>query len=539
MRSMLSLACLLAAMSPAISHGEVTFDTVALSGDPAPGTPAGVTFGEFSTPFLNDIGEAAFSATLAGPGVVSTNNYGLFSEVGGGLRLVAREGDPAPGTPAGVTFSSQSNPVLNIAGQAAFSTSLTGTGVDFTNNQALYLESGGTLDLIVRAGDPAAGLPAGVVHTGFLNNIALNDAGQIAFGSFQAGPGVNDYTDDHSLYLYSGGTFNLIARAGTPAPDIAADANFSGLYHAPRLNNAGQMAFLCGLVGTGANSSNNSSAIFSEAGGSLGLVAQSGNPAPGAPAGVTFRSFEPLEFNDAGDTAFFAYLDGPGIDGTNDGSIFMETGGTLAPVVLAGDPAPGAGAGVNINWLTTPQLNNSGQIAFRGGLAGSGVDSANDGAIYLATGGVLDLIAREGDQAPDVEAGVNFDRLEHSPLVNDAGQVAFAGRLTGVGVNSSNNFGLFATRPDGVLELVARRGDLFDVNPDPLIVDNRLISSIYFFNVPDGSGQINTSLNDADQLIFGLKFSDNSTGIFIANIPEPASFALLVAAGLPLLRRPR
>src|SRR5690606_27227964 len=75
-------------------------ELVALQGDRAPGTPDGVDFFQgYSLLGINSAGETAFLGVVAGNGVNQANREGIWSEGGGtGLRLVAREGDPAPGT---------------------------------------------------------------------------------------------------------------------------------------------------------------------------------------------------------------------------------------------------------------------------------------------------------------------------------------------------------------------------------------------------------------------------------------------------------
>ena len=54
---------------------------------------------------LNDAGQSAFRRTLAGTGVTSTNNQGIWSGGSGELALVARTGSQAPGTASGIRFS--------------------------------------------------------------------------------------------------------------------------------------------------------------------------------------------------------------------------------------------------------------------------------------------------------------------------------------------------------------------------------------------------------------------------------------------------
>src|SRR5215470_12158493 len=84
--------------------------TIALSGRHAPGTPNGAMFASFADPTystspmgLDDAGHVVFRANLAqgSGGVTADNDTGIWSEGGGALALLAREGDQAPGTGGG------------------------------------------------------------------------------------------------------------------------------------------------------------------------------------------------------------------------------------------------------------------------------------------------------------------------------------------------------------------------------------------------------------------------------------------------------
>jgi len=451
---------LMAVVHATISHAAITYDTIALSGDAVPGTAAGVTFNSLGIPVLNDVGQTAFNGFLAGTGVNFTNNAGVFSESGGILGLVAREGAAAPGTGAGVNFNSLGNPVINNAGQTAFLSSLKGTGVG-ANDEGIFSEAGSTL--------------------------------------------------------------GLVARAGDAAPDTGEGINFIRDFGNPLLNNSGQTAFRNGLAGTGVDSTN-SNAFYSEAPTSLGLVARTGDPAPGTAAGVTFSVFDSTDspvLNGAGQTAFLSILAGTGVDSTNDRGIFSEAGGTLGLVARAGDAAPGTGADVNFNGFFNPVINNAGQTAFMCSLIGPGVDFNSNSGIFSEAGGTLGLVAREGDAAPGTAAGVVFGSFVSSfnlPAINDQGQTAFVGTLTGAGVSSTNDQGIFATDLDGTLQLIAREGDLFDINPDPGLVENRTISLLNFVGNSGGGDGRATGLNNASQLVFRLVFTDGTQGVFVASM---------------------
>ena len=103
---------------------------------------------------FNDAGQIAFITEIAGAGVDATNNEGIWSGKPNELALVARRGDPAPGTSSGVHFSDLDYPTLNGSGQIAFRAALNGSGVGSTNDRGIWAtDRNWRLRLIARAGD--------------------------------------------------------------------------------------------------------------------------------------------------------------------------------------------------------------------------------------------------------------------------------------------------------------------------------------------------------------------------------------------------
>ena len=260
-----------------------------------------------------------------------------------------------------------------------------------------------------------------------------------------------------------------------------------------------------------------------------------GRAVPGAGPGVNFDALNTPVINNAGQLAFRSILSGAGV-GANNEAIFVKSSGTLAMVARKGDTAPGTGPGVLIGRLqdTPVSLNNVGQIAFQSELTGTDVGVPTGDAIFSTVGGALRLVARDGGASPGTGSGVLFSGFD-VPMLNNSGQVAFYGYLTGSGVTATNNQAIFATTQSGATQLIARLGDLFDVNPDPLITDNR---TIRYAQIITSTGAFNrpSSLNNRGQIVFQLTFTDLSEGIFVANlpIPEPTSLALLAMGGLAL-----
>ena len=303
------------------------FDAHVVDGPPIP---------LFRGPVLNDAGQVAFRADLAGGGINSTNSLGVWSEGTGNLTLVARTGSPAPG---GGNFGPLSgaelfSPILNDAGQTAFYGALTNGDV------GVWSEGSGSLELVAREGTAAPGTPSGV------------------------------------SFWFAGGS-NL----------------------PPLLNNAGQTAFPTFLKGSGVNGGNNSGTWSGADPNSLALLARAGSQATGLPAGVNYGVQLPIGLNDAGQSALYAFLIGSGVNSTNNIAIWSGNAGSLALVARAGDPAPGTPNGVNFGTLFAPiAINHAGKIAIQSFLAGN-VDGTNDEGLWSNVSGSLELIARRGSQA--------------------------------------------------------------------------------------------------------------------------------------------
>ena len=149
---------LVGALPAAAVLAQGTTTTIAITGQKAPGAPAGAVFRSFDNPVINDAGQTAFRSLLRqGPGGVTSNNDdGIWRD----STLVARKGSPAGGTPAGAVFRSIGNPLLNDAGQTAYfgTLRLNSGGVDSTNDNGIWITgTNGQSLLVAREGDSLAG----------------------------------------------------------------------------------------------------------------------------------------------------------------------------------------------------------------------------------------------------------------------------------------------------------------------------------------------------------------------------------------------
>jgi hypothetical protein len=212
---------------------------------------------------LNSAGDVAFDALLrvGTGGVTETNRAGVWKTVGGALQLIARAGSPAPGTPAGVVFRDFRDVVLDDAGDVAFIASLAGPGIGSANDVGVW--SGRTaLQLLARTGDPAPGGP-GLLFGAFPGGPSLNANGQVLVPArLQVGPGGVTAASDGGLWLSdTRPTLQLLVREGDPltiAPgDVAAIAALDlagigssggGDGRAKFLNDRGEAAFVATLT---------------------------------------------------------------------------------------------------------------------------------------------------------------------------------------------------------------------------------------------------------------------------------------------------
>jgi hypothetical protein len=186
-------------------------------GDPAPGTVGATLTGHpsMSGNSFTRGGKYSFVSDLAGGDVTSLNSSAVYvGTTGGALTLVSRRGNPAPGT-NGVfaTF----HPVFSFvvdSGRIAFQGTVTGGTVNATNDSGIWAGTPGALTLVAREGDPAPGTDG--AKFGSLSGLSMisSDFG-IIFQSDLVGGDVVRITNKNAVYAWTPtkGTF-LVARSG-------------------------------------------------------------------------------------------------------------------------------------------------------------------------------------------------------------------------------------------------------------------------------------------------------------------------------------
>jgi hypothetical protein len=381
-------------------------------GSPAPGAPAGAVFGETIRGNWNPSGKLALQTGLrTGAGGVTTNNdIGVWSDVGGSLQMVAREGEAAPGTNAGVVWGEDFlGPELNSSGDLAVRGSLkTGSGgVTVDNNEGIWVQRGGSLTLLTREGQQAPGGPAGAVFGGSnldLINLSypeIDAAGYVSFNGHMREAGVGGSTST-GFWSERSGSVQLLYRSGMQAPGAAPGVKFLSFGGFPYTNANGSYSVQHILTGGDVTDTFvNGIGVYNDAVGQLTEIARSGQQAPGADSGTLFSFLAPPAFSDEGKSSFYATLRNATKDlpeAVNEG-IWSDASGALTKVLQKGDIAPGTGAAV-FGAVGRPVINNAGQTAVPMNLVLGigGVTAANDEGYWAQDlSGNLRLLVREGD----------------------------------------------------------------------------------------------------------------------------------------------
>jgi len=248
----------------------------------------------------------------------------------------------------------------------------------------------------------------------------------------------------------------------------------------------------------------------------IDLVARTGAQLPGFANGVSISSFDVNQHrsNQAGQVVFEAWLTGPGIlnsgdDNTNAGSNWLFSNGQLQLIAQNRAPAPGTDALFRNFDRTT--LNDLGQVAFRGVLTGPSVTPDTDSAFWMGTPGNLQLLAREGSPAPGGLVYGDSQGFDY-PVLSSKGNVAFLSNIAG-GASPYGNRAFFAGAP-GNLQLVAHTND-----PAPG-TDTTFRDIHGGWNTP--------RINDRGEVFFASTLNDDTRGIWSG---KPGQLQLVARTG--------
>jgi hypothetical protein len=338
-------------------------------------------------------------------------------------------------------------PPVSNSGEVGFFGVLSETSGGSGDDVGIFLGSSEATTQIVRSGQK---VPDGNGSFSGLGFPRFNNSGQAAFYGLLTGTsgGTND---DRGIFRGSGGAITQIVREGQAAPDN--NGTFSEMF-VQSINDSGRVLFYGDLTGTSGGSSDNRG-IFRGSGGTITQIARRGQLAPDGNGAFFDLSGALSNLNASSQVAFRTRLTGT-LGGTSDDSGIFRGGVETVQIVREGQAAPD-GVGVFSDFFSSgsnPVINNLGQVAFYARLMGLGAPINENEGIFRGAGGAITQIARKGQAAPD---GNGTFSTFFSPRLNNAGQAAFTGFLTGTSGGSSDDEGIFRGS-GGAITQIARKG---------------------------------------------------------------------------------
>src|SRR5262245_37142029 len=215
----------LAATASVEAQGSYTHIPTIWTGQQAPGTPDGVTFGSgnppLGPPYIGN-GRNLVIANLTGTGVTTTNDIGLWPFTQAGvLEYLARDGDVAPGTGGAIFDQSANGGTFNIGANGTFAfrgTLVLGGSVTAANNTGVWAGTNpNNIIPILRTGDVAAGTGGATFATlGVPEVVPDGRVGQ--FNTLVQGGAVTAANDLGFWITTPGGSSSLFWREGDTAP---------------------------------------------------------------------------------------------------------------------------------------------------------------------------------------------------------------------------------------------------------------------------------------------------------------------------------
>ncbi|HEU4420282.1 MAG TPA: choice-of-anchor tandem repeat NxxGxxAF-containing protein, partial [Planctomycetota bacterium] len=276
-------------------------------------------------------------------------------------------------------------------------------------------------------GDAIAAIPGATINpTTNFDAPVMDQNGTILYRARLAG--AVTALDDRAYFMARGnGDVTMVLRAGDQAPTLPAgiflrsdtSAN-QGPSSAYRISPFGEILYFSSSLSDDANpivTTTNDTALFWGPAGALQVLAREGDQVPFLPVGITYGSqafsLQSNSINASGQALFSTTLLGA-VTTADDAVMAVGTPGNLVVVSREGDVLPGGEVVIPVSGTTlsfTNQLNQGGQVLheLRFSVAlPSTATAANDRALAVWTAGTDLIIAREGQQAPGLPAGVLF-----------------------------------------------------------------------------------------------------------------------------------
>ncbi len=484
-----------------VAPGEMLAADAMFRGEAAPGVEG--VFDGFDEPFLSRTGQLLVKGSAGGAD-------GVWKGTVDSMGLVAHAGSTVlPGTGGVIAGFDRAHIADN--GNAAFRARLAGEGIDRSNDSGVW-HSDDALSEVAVAGNAAPDPGSTFQKIWIEGQVILADGEVLAIAQLDKEDGVS-VADDSGIWS---GAAGLLLREGEDADGAGGDIAYGQLGRQLGANDAGGATFVSHLVGDGVTSANNTALFAGDLPGGLDVVAREGDAAPG---GDEFDQFtDDQSMNGGGAVLFSARLRGEAVTPDDNFGVYTDAGGSLVLVAREGDAAPGY-QGEEFAEFDSLFICDDGTCYLRATVRGGAVEpsSTEDSAIYAWTPGVgLELLVREGDLAPG-SSGVFRNFGTTAIGAERGGDLGFNATLqSGVGgVTRSDDTGVWVRKSGAAAALLIRKGDEFELGDN-----TEVVKRVYIADSPDGGTAARSSSLGGGNIAVVITFDNGAgAGVFVLAVP--------------------
>ncbi len=474
----------------ATAASALSIHTLAINGAPLPGQPA-ESFVEPRMPRISSNGRTTFAASDS----TSSLSDGLWvADAAGALTAVHPAGTAMPGAGGALLFTGTVEPL--VSGGVGVMGQLDGAGVDDTNRFGFWRWGQATgLALVAREGGLVADTNGAVIAD---PNLPAWTPSTLVFRANLEGGDATPDSDE--VLLRSGPTeTSVVLREGQAAPGLPGEI-VKLVAAFPFDGDEGDVLAL-------ANLASGSTAFYRMDGaGSLALLFRSDDPVPGFP-GATLNGFGVGVTSFATDEiAFSSSVQLPVFDPIDEGIWRVDAAGDLHLIAREG----GAVGEFRLFAVedARPSLADDGRIVFEANALDANFDVFSSIVLHDPNKG-LEIVARVDSAIPGV-LDATFFGFFRDPQIDSNGEIAFYGGISTPGVPGAE--AIFVRRSDGTFVVIAQGGQPFEVSPGVF----KTVENVHLPNSPSAR-----FLSDDGRLTFSLDFTDRTSGVFLAILPEP------------------
>ncbi|MCA9258722.1 MAG: hypothetical protein KDA61_05965 [Planctomycetales bacterium] len=345
-----------------------------MSDHPAPGVGTEARFGKnFGLPLINEAGDVAFTATLTGAEIPPEKSFVLYSETAGGLLPVVQRGTQIHGALEGESVGDFETFGLADDGTIAFIATLEQEGNLASRRQGVWSNRSGELSVVAISGQPAPGVEAESVYASApsFRTLTINAKGDVAFVAKLSGKAIVP-SNDIGIWETSGDIASLAVREGTELPSPLDGSSLFGL----------------------------------------------------AALGFSFDDDGEIVFASAYRTT---------IDEQLHGGHFRLESGVITPILFSNQVAPNLEGGgftptSHLSWIGRPLTNNAGDAAFQISIVDDIGGAIRESVLYLEKTGELRPILRVPKNESPLEDG-DFTAAVAINLTDDGGVLFYGEKV--------------------------------------------------------------------------------------------------------------